>query len=78
VDWSARPELEVVLAHVVALARPLDLDHPRAQIGEQAGAVGAGEDAGEIEDYQIGQGQIGRGKVGERVGSVAHRASIAR
>ncbi len=65
---AARLDLEVVLPHVVALARPLDLDHARAQVGEQARAVGAGEHAGEIEDDQIR----------EWAGDVAHRASIAR
>ena len=62
----------MVAPHVVALAGPLDLDHARAQVGEQPRAVGAGEHAGEIEDDQIGQGQIDSGP-----GS-AHRASIAR
>ena len=73
VDWSAPGlELEMVLPHVVALAGPLDLDHARAEVGEQPRAVGAGEHAGEIEDDEIGQGQVG-----ERAG-LAHRASIAR
>src|SRR5216683_1300174 len=65
---APRLDLEVVLAHVVAVAGPLDLDDPRAQVREQAGAVGAGQDAGEIEDHEVGEGP----------GGVAHRPSIAR
>src|SRR5207249_979655 len=61
--------LELVRAptHLVALARPLHLDDPCSQVREQAGAVGAGEHAGQIEDDQAPEGQ----------GIVAHRRSIA-
>ncbi len=53
--------------HLVALDRPLDLDHARAQVREQARAVGAGQHAGEIEDQQVGQ----------RAGRVAHAAEYS-
>jgi hypothetical protein len=37
-------------AGVVAALGRLDLDHPRAHLGHQQGAVGAGKDAREIDD----------------------------
>ncbi len=39
-----------VFARVVALARRLDLDHARAHLGHQHGAIGPGEDARQIDD----------------------------
>src|SRR4030095_13327093 len=65
---AAGLHLQVVLPHVVAFAGPLDLDHAGSEIGEQAGAIGTGERAGEIEDHEVG----------ERTGDVGHRQSIAR
>ena len=43
---AALLELEMRPAHLVALAGTLDLDHARAEIGEQASAIGAGEGRG--------------------------------
>jgi len=37
-------------AGVVALARLFDLDHPRAEVGEEHRAVRPGEHAGQVED----------------------------
>jgi hypothetical protein len=37
-------------AHVVGIARVLDLDHPRAEVGEHLRAVGAGHHAGDVDD----------------------------
>lgn len=54
-------------AHLVAFAGPLDLDDARAEIGEEARAVRAGEDAGQIEDDEAV----------ERERVVTHRRSIA-
>src|SRR5205807_5574140 len=45
-------DLDVALARLVALARPLDLEHAGAEVGHQPRAVGTGEDAGEVEDDQ--------------------------
>ncbi len=64
---ATRLELQVVLAHVVAVVRPLDLDDPRAQVREEPRAVGTGEHAREIEDQEIGQ----------RAGGVAHAAEYS-
>jgi hypothetical protein len=55
------------VARVVALAGPLDLDHVRAQIGEQLPRPGAGEDARQFEHAQAGEG----------AGSVGHRSGVA-
>ena len=38
---------------VIARAGPLDLDDPGTQVGQEHGAVGPGEDAGEIEDDNL-------------------------
>ena len=43
---------------VVALDRALDLDDARAEVRQQAGAVGAGEDAGQVEDGHAQEGQV--------------------
>src|SRR5437899_3727330 len=44
-----------VLASVVALRRRLDLDYARSELGEQQGAVRARQDAGEIDDCDVGK-----------------------
>jgi hypothetical protein len=41
-------------ARVIAAARPLDLDHVGAQVGQGLGAPGAREHAGEVEDADAG------------------------
>ena len=64
---AARLELMRAPAHLVALARTLHLDDAGAEVGEEARAIGTGEDAGEIEDDQAV----------ERQRVVAHRRSIA-
>jgi hypothetical protein len=48
-------DLVRVAPHLVALDRSLDLDHARPQVGEQARAVGAGQDAGEVDDHEAVQ-----------------------
>src|SRR5262249_22280275 len=48
-------ELQMALAHVIAAARALDLDDASAQIGKEARAVRAGEDAREVEDDQVAE-----------------------
>jgi len=48
-------DLGVAAPGVVALARALDLDHARAEIREQARAVGAGQHAREIENGETGE-----------------------
>ena len=55
---AAGLELQIVAAHLVALAGPLDLDHAGAQVAEQPGAVGSGQDAGQIQDGDADQRQI--------------------
>ena len=47
--------LRVTAPGVVAFAGALDLDHPRAEVAEQARAVRAGQHAREIEDGDAGQ-----------------------
>jgi len=64
---AARVELEMALAHVVAAALALDLDHARAEIGQETRAIRPGEHAGEVEDDEICEWR-------HRIG---HRASIA-
>jgi hypothetical protein len=64
---AALLELMRRAAHVVAAARLLDLDDARAEIGEEARAVRAGEDAREVENDEARQEWIGR-----------HRRSIER
>src|SRR5215470_20691 len=49
-ERGAHPVLAAQVAQVVAEGRPLHLDHVGAQIGEEGGAVGARDDAGEVED----------------------------
>ena len=44
-----------VMARVVALPGRLDLDHPRAELGQQQSAVGARQDAGEVDDRDAGK-----------------------
>ena len=44
-----------VLTRIVALRRGLDLDHARAELGEQQSAVRAREDAGEVNDGDAGE-----------------------
>ena len=51
-------ELEVVAAHLVALALALDLDDASAEVAQQTRAVGSGQDAGQIQDGDAGQRQI--------------------
>jgi hypothetical protein len=48
----------VTAPRVVAFARTLDLDHPRAQVREQARAVRAGKHAREIEDGDAAQQRV--------------------
>ena len=48
---------------VVALARALDLDHVRAQVGEDHGAQRAGQDAGEVDDPHAGERGGGSGRI---------------
>ncbi len=64
---AAGLELVRTPAHLVSLSRPLDLDDASPQVREEAGAVGAGEHAGQVEDDQAREGQV--------IG--AHRRSIA-
>jgi hypothetical protein len=54
-------ELDVAAARVVALARALDLDDARAEVGEEARCPGAGEHPREVEDGEAGQGRVGHG-----------------
>jgi hypothetical protein len=42
------------LAGVVAALRVFDFDDICAEIAEEHGAEGAGEDAGEVEDFEVG------------------------
>src|ERR1700730_307119 len=44
-----------VMARVVALRGRFDLDYPRPELGEQQGAVGTRQDAGEIDDRDAGK-----------------------
>jgi len=50
--------LSVPAPGVVAFARALDLDHPSAEIGEQARAVRAGQHAREVEDGDAGKQRV--------------------
>jgi len=43
------------MARVVALPRRLDLDHPRPQLGKQQRAVGARQNAREVDDRDAGK-----------------------
>src|SRR5207249_3064956 len=52
---AARLELVRVLARLFAGARALDLDHPRAHVGEEPRAVRPREDAGEVENHEAAQ-----------------------
>ena len=45
-------------ARPVALADALDLDHLGAVLGEQHGAIGAGDALAEIDDLQAGEGRV--------------------
>ena len=45
-------------ARPVALADALDLDHVGAVLGEQHGAVGAGDALAEVDDLQAGEGRV--------------------
>ena len=47
---APRLELKHGVAYLVAFSRALDLDHARAEIGEQARAVGAREHARKVDD----------------------------
>src|SRR5207237_633977 len=44
-----------VLPGVVAALRRLDLDHPRAELGQQQRAIRAGENARQIDDENAGK-----------------------
>ena len=46
-------------ARVVAALGRFDLDHPRAHLGHQQGAVGAGQDARQVDDDDARQGALG-------------------
>lgn len=52
-------------AGVVSQERGFDFDHFRAQVGEEAGGVGAGEEAGEVEDAEGVEGSGGVGGHGD-------------
>ena len=52
--------LRVAASRVVAFARALDLDHARAQIGEQPCAVRAGQHAREVENGETGEKRVVR------------------
>ena len=43
------------MPRVIALPGRLDFDHPRPELGEQQGAVGARQDTGEIDDRDAGK-----------------------
>src|SRR5487761_1181083 len=45
-------------AQVVATAGLLDLDHVRAHVGQEHGAEGAGQEAGQVEYSDAGQGHV--------------------
>jgi hypothetical protein len=53
------------VTRVVARARALDLDHVGAEVGEQLGGPGTGEDAREIEDAEVRE----RGGHDEKIGT---------
>src|SRR4029453_14701349 len=53
-------QLQMRPAHLVALARPLDLEDARAEVGEKARTVRPGEDAREVEDDEAIE-EAGRG-----------------
>jgi len=60
VRYSLENPASYVQSNLVAFARAFHLDDAGAQVGEQARAVRAGEDAGEIEDGEAGeQGLVG-------------------
>ena len=54
---AAGLELVHVVARLVAVARPLDLDDARPHVREQPGAVRAGQDTSEIQDEEARQGK---------------------
>jgi hypothetical protein len=51
-------ELEHRMAYFVAFTRPFDLDHARAEVGEHARAVRAGEHAREIDNRNTGEQEL--------------------
>src|SRR5262249_35997202 len=59
---SPRLDLEIVAPLIVAFPRALDLGHARPEVGEQAGTVRSGQHAGEIEDNDAGQREIGHSR----------------
>src|SRR5262249_6923658 len=71
-------ELQVVVAHLVAAARTLDLDHARAEVAEQARAVGSRQDPCQVQDGDGDQRQIGGGAQGPGPASSTPRSSRRR
>jgi len=68
-------QLHAGIAHFVAFARTLDLDDGGAEVGEQPGAVGACQHAGEVEDGEASEQRLvrmrglGHGRGGLRAGA---------
>src|SRR5262249_57576676 len=70
-------ELQIVVTHLVAAARTLDLDHASPEVAEQARAVRPRQDPGQIQDGDAGQRQIG-GAQGPGQASRTARFSLRR
>jgi hypothetical protein len=71
-------ELKIVVAHLVAAARTLDLDHAGAEVAEQARAVRPRQDAGQVQDGDADQRQIAGGAQGPGQASRTARLSLRR
>ena len=71
-------ELQVVVAHLVAAPRTLHLDHTRAEVAQQARAVRARQDPGQVQDGDADQGQIVGGAQGPGQASSTARFSLRR
>ena len=72
-EGRADAVLAADVAHVVASTRPLDLDHIRAEIGEQHSAIGSRDDARQIENldsFEHGDLMVSVGRVAGMIAAI--------